>query len=98
MRFCLLHLFKTKVQKILKVQMEHFQDLIVDPNITHKRKKEYFNWALYDNNIFELLNVCPNFTYSIKKIKIINMFPNIKRTISQIMNHMMYIYIYVCIK
>jgi len=31
---------KTKVQKIPKVQMEHFQDLIVDPNITHKKKKE----------------------------------------------------------
>jgi hypothetical protein len=25
---------KTKVQKIPKVQMEHFQDLIIDPNIT----------------------------------------------------------------
>jgi 3-methyladenine DNA glycosylase Tag len=62
MRFCLLHLSKTKVQKIPKVQMEHFQDLIVDPNIIHERKK--INWALYDNNIFELLNACPNFTYS----------------------------------
>ncbi len=27
---------KTKVQKIPKVQMEHFQDLIIDPNITQK--------------------------------------------------------------
>jgi hypothetical protein len=43
--------------------MEHLQDLIVDPNITHKIKRKYFEWALYDNNIFELLNVCPNLTY-----------------------------------
>ncbi len=64
MKFCLLHLFETKVQKVSKVQMEDFQDLIVDPNLTHKRKRKYFNWALYDNNIFELLNVCPNFTCS----------------------------------
>jgi hypothetical protein len=63
MRFCLLYLSKTKVQKKTKVQMEHFQDLIANPNIIHKRK-ENFNWALYDNNIFELLNACPNFTYS----------------------------------
>jgi hypothetical protein len=34
---------KTKVQKIPKVQMEHFQDLIVDINITHKIKREYFD-------------------------------------------------------
>jgi hypothetical protein len=35
-------IFKTKVQKIPKVQMEYFQDLIVDPNITHKKKKRIF--------------------------------------------------------
>jgi hypothetical protein len=39
---------KTKVQKILKVQMEHFQDLIVDPNIT---LYIYIDWAFFDNNI-----------------------------------------------
>jgi hypothetical protein len=32
-------MFKTKVQKIPKVQMEHFQDLIVDFNITQKKKR-----------------------------------------------------------
>ncbi len=31
---------KTKVQKIPKVQMEPFQDLIIDLNVTHKRKKK----------------------------------------------------------
>jgi hypothetical protein len=35
MRFCLVNLFKTKVKKLPKVQMENFQGLIVDPNITH---------------------------------------------------------------
>jgi len=81
-----------------KVQMENFQYLIVDPNITHKIKKEYFDWALYDNNIFELLNVCPNLTYFLKTSKFINIFPNIKRTKSEIMNHMKYIYIYTKIR
>jgi hypothetical protein len=50
--------------------------------------------ALYDKNIFELLEVCPNLTYYTKTSKFINMFPNIKKTISQIMNHMKYIHIY----
>ncbi len=65
---------KTKVQKIPKVQMEHFQDLIVDFNITHKRKREYFDYGFYNSNIFELLNVCPNHTYFEKTPKFINMF------------------------
>jgi hypothetical protein len=71
--------------------MEH-SHLIVEPNVTHKRKREYFDWALYDNNIFELLEVCSNLTYYAKTFKSINMFPNIKRIKSQIMNHMEYIY------
>jgi hypothetical protein len=54
---------KTKVQKIPKVQMGHFQYLIIDLNITHKTKRKYYDWALYDNNIFKLLYVCPNLTY-----------------------------------
>jgi hypothetical protein len=37
--------------------------LIVEPNVTQKRKRKYFDWALYGNNIFELLEVCPNLTY-----------------------------------
>jgi hypothetical protein len=31
-------MFKTKVQKIPKLQMEHFQNLIVDLNITQEKK------------------------------------------------------------
>jgi len=72
--------------------MEH-SHLIVEPNVTQKRKRKYFDWALYDNNISELLKVCPNLTYYAKTYKFFNMFPNIKRTRSQIMNHMKYIYI-----
>jgi hypothetical protein len=70
--------------------MEHFEDLIIDFNITQKKRK--IDWALYDNNIFELLDVCPIFIYFGKTSKFINMFPNIKRTRSQIMNHMKHIY------
>jgi hypothetical protein len=47
---------------------------------------------------FELLKVCPNITYCAKTYKFISMFPNIKRTRSQIMNHMKYIYIYIYTK
>jgi len=32
-------MFKTKIQKIPKVQMEHFQNLIVDANITFFLKR-----------------------------------------------------------
>ncbi len=80
-----------KVLKNLKIQMEH-SCLIVESNLT--QKKEYFDWAFYDNNIFELLEVCPNLTYYPKTFKFINMFPSIKKTRSQIMNHMKYICIY----
>jgi hypothetical protein len=69
---------KTKVQKIPKVQMEHFQYLIVDLNITHKTKRKYYDWALYDNNILKLLYVCLNLTYFKKKLKLINMFHILK--------------------
>jgi hypothetical protein len=71
--------------------MEH-SHLIVEPNVTQKKIKIKFDWALYDNNIFELLEVFPNLTYYTKTSKFINMFPNIKITRSQIMNHMKYIY------
>jgi ABC-type molybdate transport system ATPase subunit len=70
--------------------MEH-SHLIVDSNVTQKIEREYFDWAFYDNNIFELLEVCSNLTYYAKTSKFINMFPNIKRTRSQIMNHIIYI-------
>jgi len=57
--------------------MEHFQYLIVDPNVTHKNKKRIF-WAFYYNNIFKLLDVCPNLTYFKKTLKFINMFHILK--------------------
>jgi hypothetical protein len=72
--------------------MEH-SHLIVEPNVTlYIYIYIYIYWALYDNNIFELLEVCPNLTYYAKTYKFFNMFPNTKRTRSQIMNHMKYIY------
>ncbi len=46
-------MYKIKVQKI------PYQDLIIDFNITHKRKNIYFDWVFYDDNFFELLYVCP---------------------------------------
>jgi hypothetical protein len=70
--------------------MEH-SHLIVEPNVTQIFYL-FFDWALYDNNIFELLEVCSNLTYYVKTSKFINMFPNIKKTKSQIMNHMKSIY------
>jgi hypothetical protein len=35
-----------------------------------------------------LLEICPNLTYHAKTYEFINMFPNIKKIKSQIMNHM----------
>jgi hypothetical protein len=58
--------------------MEHSR-LIVEPNVTQK-EEEYFDYTLYDNNIFKLLEGCRNIIYYTKKSKFINMFPNIKRT------------------
>jgi len=45
--------------------MEH-SHLIVEPNVTQKNIYIYFDWASYNNNIFELLEVCPNLTYYAK--------------------------------
>jgi hypothetical protein len=36
-------MFETRVQKILKVRMEHFQHIIIDHNITHKKKNRIFS-------------------------------------------------------
>jgi hypothetical protein len=80
-----------KVLKNHEIQMEHFH-FIVEPNVTQEIKRKYFDWALYDNNISKLLEVCPNLTYYTKTSKFITMFPNIKKTKSQIMNHMKCIY------
>jgi hypothetical protein len=72
--------------------MEH-SHLIFEPNVTQKRKKNFFWLGTYYNNIFELLEVCPNLTYYTKTFKFINRFQKfIKRKKSQIMNHMKYIY------
>jgi hypothetical protein len=77
-----------KVLKNPKIQMEH-SHLIIEFNVTKKIK---IDWSFYDNNIFELLNVCPNLAYNEKTSKFINMFSNIKKIRSQIINHMKYIY------
>jgi hypothetical protein len=58
--------------------MEH-SHLIIEPNVTHTHTHTF-----YDNNVFELLKVYPNLTYYVKTFKFINMFPNIKRTRSQL--------------
>jgi hypothetical protein len=50
--------------------------LIVEPNVMQKIKREYFDWALYDNNIFELLEVCPNLTYYKKNLNSSTCFQN----------------------
>jgi hypothetical protein len=44
------------------------------------------DWAIYDIDIFNLLKIYPNVTYSTKTFKFINTFPNIRN--KQIMNHM----------
>jgi hypothetical protein len=71
--------------------MEHSY-LIIEPNVTQKRKRKYFDWAFYDNNNSELLEVYLNLIYYTKAYKFINMFSNVKRTRSQIMDHMKYKY------
>jgi hypothetical protein len=45
----------TKVFKNPKIQMEP-SHLIIEPNVTQK-KGEYFEWALYDNNISKSLKI-----------------------------------------
>ncbi len=47
--------------------MEH-SHLIVEPNVTQKKIKKIIDWAFYDNNIFKLLEVCPNLTYYAKNL------------------------------
>jgi hypothetical protein len=49
-------MFETKVQKIPKIQMEHFQNRIFDLNIMHKRKRECFDYAFCEKKNFELLD------------------------------------------
>jgi len=53
----------------------------------------YFDWALYDNNVFELLDIYPTLTYFAKTSKFIDIFSNIKTTKSQTMNHMNYMHL-----
>jgi hypothetical protein len=49
--------------------------------------KKHFDLTLYDNNVIDFLNTYPNLTYYAKKFKFINIFSNITRARSQIMNY-----------
>ncbi len=80
-----------KAKQILNIQMEHSHS-IINFNVTQKRKRECFDWAPYNNSVFDLLDIYPNLTYSTKTSKFINIIPNIKRTISQITNHIKYMH------
>jgi hypothetical protein len=51
----------TKANQIPNIQMEH-SHLIIDPIVTQKQNSEYFHWAPYDTNIFDLLKTCSNLT------------------------------------
>jgi len=64
-------IFETKVQKFSKAQIKNSQYLIVDPH-------NYTYLTLYDNNIFELLNVYLNFTYFEKNQDLITWFQILK--------------------
>jgi hypothetical protein len=59
-----------------KIQIE-YSHLIGEPHVTPYIY--IFDWALYDNNISKLLEVCPNLTHYAKTFKFSNMFPNIKK-------------------
>jgi len=70
--------------------MEH-SHLIVEPNVTSYIYIYIWLgslWQQYFRNIGGLLKS----NYYAKTFKFNNMFPNIKKTRSQIMNHMKYIY------
>ncbi len=69
----ILLVLSTLILKNPKIKMEH-SHLIVESNVTQKIEREYFDWAFYDNNISELLEVCSNLTYYAKTSKFINMF------------------------
>jgi hypothetical protein len=47
----------TKANQIPNIQMEHSHP-IIDPIVTQKQNNEYFHWAPYDTNIFDLLKSC----------------------------------------
>jgi hypothetical protein len=51
-----------KAKQILNIQMEHSHS-IINFNVTQKRKREYFDWAPYNNKVFDLLDIYPNLTY-----------------------------------
>jgi len=79
-----------KAKQILNIQMEHSHS-IINFNVTQKRKREYFDWAPYNNNVFYLLDIYPNLTYFTKMSKLIIIFPNIKRTnITNYKSHKIY--------
>lgn len=51
----------TKANQIPNIQMEHSHPTI-DPIVTQKQNNEYFHWAPYDTNIFDLLKTSSNLT------------------------------------
>jgi hypothetical protein len=63
-----------KDEQIPNIQMEHSHS-IINLNVTPKKKS--FDWALYDNNVFNLLDIT-------KTSKLIDIVPNIERIRSQI--------------
>jgi hypothetical protein len=71
-------MFKTKVQKIYKLQMEHFQNLIVNLSL-----KQDFYFILIRHFIIIIFLNCKIFVQILlileKTLKFINMVPNIKR-------------------
>jgi hypothetical protein len=78
----------TKDEQIPNFQIEHSHS-IIDLNVIHKK---HFDWTFYDNNVFDFLNTYPNLTYYEKTSKFINIFSNITRARSQIMNYIKYIH------
>jgi hypothetical protein len=86
----LVALSNVKVEQICDTQMERSHS-IINPNVS---KFFFFDWALYDNNILDLLKSYLNLTYCAKAYKFIDIFPNIQRTRFQIMNNMKYIFIW----
>jgi hypothetical protein len=65
-----------EVLKNPKIQMEH-SHLIAEPNVTSYIY--IFDWALYDNNISEILEVCRNLTIMQKHLNSATCFQILKK-------------------
>ncbi len=59
-------------KQIPKIQIKHSHS-IVDFNVTHRSNRKYFDLALDDNNVFDLLDIYPRTKSNIffKRIKIL---------------------------